>query len=249
MKIGSVKVNLSPVTKLPWPIYLCIPLLAILACNAPIEQLQPAVETIERPTIGPPPTLTPISLQESEFVIVTAIILPTDTPTPVESYTPTAEPTPIPDTPTSQPVLPTVTLDPELEEEGRSTPRATLDSYPPIGLFTYYEWGDFNKDDDDDGAQVTREGTREEDEEGVDETPTPKSLTYQESYEGRLILVGRGGAGVFAYYVNEERISGAIIPLNVENCAEQTFFVTVQSLNSDPLNQEVTVKAPCFPEP
>ena len=101
-----------------------MPLLAMLACNLPIDRLQPAVTTAERPTIGPPPTLTPISLQESEFVIVTAIIVPTDTPTPAESYTPSSEPTPIPNTATPQPALPTATLDPTLES-GQTNQTAT----------------------------------------------------------------------------------------------------------------------------
>ena len=233
------------VTKFRLPFYLCIPLLAILACNAPIDRLQPTVITVERPTIGPPPTLTPISLQESEFVIVTAIVFPTDTPTPVESYTPTAEPTPIPNTATPQPALPTATLDPTLES-GPSNFTATPESYPAIGLFTYYEWGNFGDENEEEPTAV-REVTREGDDKLVTVTPTP--IIYQESYKGRLVLVGRGGSGVFAYYVNGERISGEIILIDVENCSEQAFDITVQSLNSEPLDREVVVKAPCLREP
>ena len=232
-------------TKFRLSFYLCFPLLAILACNAPIDRLQPAVITVERPTIGPPPTLTPISLQESEFVIVTAIVFPTDTPTPVESYTPTAEPTPIPDTATPQPALPTATLDPTLES-GQTNPTATPESYPPIRLFTYYQWGNFEElNEETREANDDRPEVNDEDE-NAELTPTP--ITYQESYKGRLVLVGRGGAGVFAYYVNGERISGEIILIDIGNCSEETFSITVQSLNSEPLEQDVTVEAPCLEE-
>ncbi|MFK7800552.1 MAG: hypothetical protein AB8G95_02870 [Anaerolineae bacterium] len=226
--------------KHPIIFYLCFPLLAILACNAPIDRLQPQSETVVRPTIGPPPTLTPLSIQESESVVVTAIMVPSNTPPPLESYTPTVRPSPTKPSPTPPNALPTVTLNPEFENTVTSQDR-TPQINTPIKLFTYYEWGIFNATEE---AGATSSGTAT-----AEGTEVTYEEVYREFYEGRLVLVGRGGSDVFAYYVNGERISGAFYSLSLENCSEQSYMITVQSLNSEPIEQEATVKAPCLQEP
>ncbi len=191
--------------------------MAILACNAPIEEFFPAeIPTIVRPTIGPPPTLTPLSLEESEFVIVTQTPEPTATATEVLP-TPTPEPTePPPPTPT---LIPTVTRNPAFggNQNQTATPEPTPEEESvPLELETSIQW--------EDGAE----------------------LEQQARYSGLLEFTATGGTGVYIFFVEGIQLAADTLNITVDECEEKIYRVTVQSADTAPLEQVINVQAPCF---
>lgn len=234
-------------------------LIPILACNAPINEIideRNAVRSTPRPTIGPPPTLTPIVLEESEFVFVTLVATPTITPTPTETptVTPTSDPAAI-----RELLLATATIDPGFLDQDAVTP-VPLQTLSPLRLIYYADWREIS--DEPEENEENQDGREEEDNALATEPNEPNAPeimipageivfaedveTYKETYEGRLVLEGRGGNGVYAYYINGERLSGQVLLLSMENCEAWNIEITVDSRGSEPFLQEITLKAPCL---
>ncbi|MEM8858979.1 MAG: hypothetical protein AAGD96_11700 [Chloroflexota bacterium] len=227
--------------KLKLIIYGLFPLLAILACNAPVDELlseQLESQSTPRPTVGPPPTLTPIVLGESEYVVITLVATPTITPTPTE--TPTITPTTDPDSIRAT-LLATATIDPEFSDQEIETPDASQ-NLSPLRLIYYADWQEIPESDEE-----LEEGVEPEIIIPAGEVVFAEDVeVYRDIYAGRLVLEGRGGNGVYAYYINGERLSGQVLLLSMDNCQVRNLEITVQSLGSEPYLQEIVLKAPCL---
>ncbi len=195
-------------------LFFFFPVLAILACNAPIEEFFPAeTPTLAKPTIGPPPTLTPLALEESDFVIVTQTPKPTLTPTPVVD-TPTPEPTPTPSiTPT---LIPTVTRNPNFADQEDQTATPFPVTVEPIALEVSVQW---------------EEGTE---------------LEKQDNYNGLLTFTASGGSDAYLYFVEGLQLASDNLRIVVVECETKSYDVVVRSADTDPLEQTISVEAPCF---
>lgn len=198
-------------------LFFLIPLFAILACNAPIEEFFPAeTPTIIKPTIGPPPTLTPLSLEESDFVIVTQTPKPTATATEV---LPTSTPAPTEPPPPTPTLIPTVTRNPAFggSQNQTATPEPTPEEpLDPLELATSIQW--------EDGAELEK----------------------QNSYSGRLNFSASGGSGVYIFFVEGLQLASDGLNITVDECEDKVYRVTVQSADTAPLEQVISVQAPCF---
>ena len=219
-----------------------LPLLAILACNAPVQELmadRSAVDDTPRPTVGPPPTLTPVVLDQSEYVVITLVATPTITPTPTQTptITPTSDPKAI-----LEVLLATATLSPDFEAQEVDDSESSQ-NLSPLRLIYYADWQEVPEDEDEELA----DGVTPEIIIPAGEVVFAEDVeVYKETYEGRLVLEGRGGNGVYAYYIDGERLSGQVLLLSMDNCQVRNMEITVQSLGSEPFVREIALKAPCL---